>query len=519
MNVHLGNVFLAIENRSLEELKESVQQEPTRINGHGGPFFNTPLHFAVEVGWVAGVRELLVRGASICVRNQYSQTPLHYAATAKQEEIIALLLDNHSIARTINLQDMRGMSPLHVAAASGSMPVVKLLLENDALITTHDNQGESPLHKAAKAGAFDVMVALMEAGADLREKDLRGICAMRWLILSNKNGLQRLLDHLLITSDVVSRCSPITFNFLPLVGNTGSQQCQLLSYFIETDNQEVLDHPICHVFLLIKWKTGKLVFLGHLLYFVFYALLTSLIVFMRELGRTNDEVQPTNATHAPNDTHFHSFRGIQGLQVFLCFMTVLLLSTQLNRLRIQGWTYIKAPNFWFQLLSIVCVLSLLALYWKDDPDLATLEDNIGTIELLFLQLQFLFTLKKYPSHGLYVAMFLRVAKEFMRLFIVYCTLLVSYTAIMFLVFNCNNKEDVNSKWYLLFLKSMTMMVGSVEVTDSLATQLDCMPGTGYILFFFSVVFIAIVLANLLVALAVSDIGELRSSAHLTRLAR
>lgn len=525
VNEQLRSLFSAIENRSLEQLREYVQQEPKLINGHWGLFFNTPLHFAVELGWVDGVRELLARGASVYARNQYAQTPLHYAATAKEEAIIALLLDSYSSTRAINLHDMRGMSPLHVAAASGCLPVVKLLLENGVIVTTHDKQGETPLHKAAKACAFDVMVALMEAGADLREKDLRGICAMRWLILSTDNGLQRLLDHLLITSDIGSRRSPITFNFLPLVVNTGTQQCQLLSYFIETGNQEVLAHPVCHVFLLIKWKTAKHVLLGYLLYFVFYAILTSLFIFMRQLERTNDEAKPLNATHAANDTHImtHSYssRGIQVMQGLLSVMTLLLLITQLNRLRIQGWTCIKAPNFWLQLLSVVCVSNLLALYWNHGlAVMAAFEDNIGIIELLFLQLQFLLILRKYPSHGLYVAMFIRVAKEFLKLFLVYCTLLVSFTAIMFLVFNTNDQQDpVNSRWPLLFLKSVTMMVGSVEVTESLAKQLDCQPVTGYILFFFFVVFISIVLANLLVALAVSDIRELRVSAHLTRLAR
>lgn len=507
----------------MEQLQECVRQNLEWINGHGGPFYITPLHSAVELGWVEGVKELLDHGASVCVRNQYDQTPLHYAARAKQETITTLLLNSHNSTRAVNLHDMRGMSPLHESAASGCLPVVKLLLKNGATVCTHDKQGESPLHKAAKAGAFDVMVALMQAGADLREKDLRGICAVRWLILSTANGLQRLLDHLLVTSVVGSRRSPITFEFSALVCGPGMQQCQLLSYFIETHNRDILAHPVCHTFLLIKWKRAKLVFLGYLLYFVVYALLTSFFIFMRQLGRTTNETLPTNATQEADDgatTTTLSYPS-RVIQVFLCIMTLLLFMIQINRLRIQGCACIKTPNFWLQLSSVLCVSSLLAASWSPGgEEVAVWEHHIGTAELLLLQLQFLLILRKYPSHGLYVSMFIRVAEDFLRLFFVYCTLLVSFTVTMFLVFNMDSQPDpVYSRWPLLFLKSVTMMVGSVDVTDQLAGQLDRLPYTSYILFFFFVLFISIVLSNLLVALAVSDIRELRASAHLTRLAR
>lgn len=536
MNVHLDILLAAIERKSLDQLQECVRQQPECINGHGGPFYITPLHCAVERGWVDGVKELLECGASVCVRNQYDQTPLHYAARAKQETIMSLLLDNHTSARGVNLHDMRGMSPLHESAASGCLPVVKLLLRNGANVCTHDKQGESPLHKAAKAGAFDAMVALMQAGADLRERDLRGICAMRWLILSTANGLQRLLDHLLTTSVVGSRRSPITFEFSALVCGTGMQQCQLLSYFIETHNRDILAHPVCHVFLLIKWKRAKLVFLGYLLYFVVYALLTSSFIFIRQLGRvtnetlsfnasqaahlrsTTSESLDTNAYDATSMTHSYSFRVIQ---VFLCIMTPLLLMILINRLRIQGCAFLKTSYFWIQLSSVLCVSSLLTASWSLGEDVvAVWEHHIGTMELLLIQLQFLLILRKYPSHGLYVSMFIRVAEDFLKLFFVYSTLLVSFTITMFLVFNMEYQPDpVYARWPLLFLKSLTMMVGSVDVTDQLASQLDRLPYTSYVLYFFFVLFISIVLSNLLVALAVSDIRELRASAHLTRLAR
>lgn len=522
-------MFTAVQKQSLELLRESVGHAEGCINGHSGPFYITPLHSAVEQGWLDGVRVLLQYGASVSSRNQYDQTPLHYAAASKQKDITELLLENSSSTSSINLHDMRGMSPLHEGAASGYLPVVKVLLSNGALAKTVDKQGESPLHKAAKAGAFDVMVALMEKGADLREKDFRGISAMRWLQLTTSNGLQKLFDHLFIFSSVGNQMSPITFNFSALANNSGTQQCQLLSFFVETNNVEILAHPVCHVFLLIKWKRARLVFLGYLLYFVVHAVFIGCSIFLRQLyskcpsqrkpvaefqNITTDNVTSCAQSQPEQKSHLW-------MEVCLCIMTFMLFATQLNRLRIQGFAYIRVPSFWLHLSSVGCVMGLLISSWYHGPcEVAVWEHHVATVVFLLLQLQFLLILRKYPSHGLYVAMFIRVAEDFLRIFFVYCTLLLCFTVTLYLVFNTGNQEDpVYSRWPLLFLKSVTMMLGSVDINKNMTSQLDRLPFTSYLTIFLFILLISIVLSNLLVALAVSDINDLRSSAHLTRLAR
>ncbi|KAK3888683.1 hypothetical protein Pcinc_007296 [Petrolisthes cinctipes] len=528
-NVHLESVFTAIQNQSLELLRVSLGLVEGCINGHSGPFYITPLHSVVEQGWVEGVRDLLQHGASVCARNQYDQTPLHYAAASKQKDITELLLDNSSSISAINLHDMRGMSPLHEGAASGYLPVVKLLLASGALPKTVDKQGESPLHKAAKAGAFDVMVALMEKGADLHEKDFRGISAMRWLQLTTSNGLQKLFDHLFIVSSVGNQMSPITFNFSALANTESTQQCQLLSFFVETNNAGILAHPVCHIFLLIKWKRARLVFLGYLLYFVTHAIFIGIFIFFRQLySKCRDQSKhtpmsqnitteniTTSCAHSQSEQTCHLW-----MEVCLCVMTFLSLVTQLNRLRIKGLAYIKVPSFWLHMSSVGCVMSLLISSWYHGPwEVAIWEHHVATVVLLLLQIQFLLILKKYPSHGLYVAMFIRVTEDFLRIFFVYCTLLLCFTVTLYLVFNTGKQEDpVYSRWPLLFLKSVTMMLGSVDINKNFVSQLDQLPYTSYLTIFLFTLLISIVLSNLLVALAVSDINDLRSSAHLTRLA-
>nr|XP_053635141.1 transient receptor potential channel pyrexia-like [Cherax quadricarinatus] len=527
VNVQLDVLFQAVEKKKLQQLREHLPGAQSCVNGHSGAFYITPLHAAVELGWTEGVQELLLQGASVCSRNQYDQTPLHYAVAAKQEEILALLLDNRSSVGAINLHDMRGTSPLHEGAASGSVAIVKLLLEKGAVVATRDKQGESPMHKAAKAGAFGVMVILLQHGADLREKDYRGVSALRWLMLTSPDGLQHLLDHLLITSVAGNRRSPVTFDFSALVTNSGTQQCQLLSYFIETDNCDILAHPVCHVFLLIKWKRARLVFLGYLLYFIIFAFLTGLFLFNRLLW-SNRDINNQTTTQQNETASIDPSSDDQGqvfplpdlwMKVCLCIQILILTVSHLNRIRLKGLAYAKAPSFWHNTGLIVCVLSLIASSWHHGPaSIAPWEHHIAIIVFLLLQLQFLLILRKYPSHGLYVAMFIRVAENFLRIFFIYSTLLVCFSLTLFLAFNMYyHKDPVYKSGSLLFLKSLTMMVGSVDVNKSVTDQLDRLPYTSYIIFLLFILLISIVLSNLLVALAVSDIRELRASAHLMRL--
>lgn len=522
-------MFRAVEKQDLAELRQHLRDTENCVNGQGGAFYITPLHAAVELGWQDGVQVLLLHDASVCSRNQYDQTPLHYAAAAKQEEIVKLLLENCSSSSAINLRDMRGTAPIHEGAAKGSLAIVKLLLKEGAEINIRDKQGELPLHKAAKTAAYDVMVTLMERGADLQEKDSRGISALQWLTLTTPDGLQRLLDHLLITSVAGNQRSPVTFNFSALASESGTKQCQLLSYFIETNNCEILAHPVCHVFLLIKWKRAKFVFLGYLLYFVLYVLLTGLCLFNRLLwskclNQNQTEAQHQNTT-VENDVgcvpgHSSTLPHVW-MNVCLCVQNFIFLLSQLNRIRLQGFAYTKVPSFWLQIISVVCVLSLLMSSWHLGPaEVAVWEHHVATMVFLLLQLQFLLILRKYPSNGLYVAMFMRVAEDFLRIFFIYCTLLVCFTLTLFLAFNRDHHNDpVYKSAPLLFLKSLTMMVGSVDVNKITAQHLDRLPYTSYLIFMLFILLISIVLANLLVALAVSDIRELRSSADLMRLAR
>lgn len=124
---------------------------------------------------------------------------------------------------------------------------------------------------------------------------------------------------------------------------------------------------------------------------------------------------------------------------------------------------------------------------------------------------------RFPIFGLYVQMFTKVAKNFAKFLLAYCCLLVAFGLSFGVLFN-SYPAFKSVPWTLL--KTITMMSGELEFEDIFYGDVRIQfPGTSHALFFAFVVLVTIILTNLLVGLAVSDIQGLQASAGLDRLTR
>lgn len=119
-------------------------------------------------------------------------------------------------------------------------------------------------------------------------------------------------------------------------------------------------------------------------------------------------------------------------------------------------------------------------------------------------------------HELYYFPF-TVAMNFAKFLLAYCCLLIAFGLSFGVLFN-TYPAFKNIPWSLL--KTITMMAGELEFEDifygDVAVQY---PVTSHAMFFTFVLLITIILTNLLVGLAVSDIQGLQASAGLDRLSR
>lgn len=145
----LHGLYLAIQEPALKVAEVLVDWPKTDIDWRS-PKDETPLMMAALKGHVALAKKLVEKGADV---NKTGWTPLHYAATSGQLEIIELLLENHAY---IDAESPNKTTPLMMAAMYGTREAVKLLLEAGADPTLKNELGLGAIDFANRADRKDV---------------------------------------------------------------------------------------------------------------------------------------------------------------------------------------------------------------------------------------------------------------------------------------------------------------------------------------------------------------------------
>ncbi len=141
----------------------------------------TPLHRAIVHDRAGDVRFLLENGAEL-VPGKDGRRPLHYAAEARNVELVTLFLDRGA---DVSAADQKGYAPLHLTVDRGGYEVTKLLLDRGANLAATTSDGRTPLHLALRYGALDVAKLLLDRGADPRARDKNGDSTLHWYLYSS----------------------------------------------------------------------------------------------------------------------------------------------------------------------------------------------------------------------------------------------------------------------------------------------------------------------------------------------
>ncbi|PSN32604.1 hypothetical protein C0J52_26221 [Blattella germanica] len=190
---HIGNEYktqdLVLESSITEAILILLKHgaNPNAKNDYG----NTPMHYAAGKNLMRVVECLLELKCDIDCTNTEDETPLLKAIKWGNEEIAIKLL-THGANRNAN--NYYGNTPMHYAAEENLMKVVECLLELKCDFDCTNTECETPFLKAIKRGIEEIAIKLLKHGANFNAKNDYGNTPMHYA--AGKN-LMRVVECLL----------------------------------------------------------------------------------------------------------------------------------------------------------------------------------------------------------------------------------------------------------------------------------------------------------------------------------
>ncbi|XP_013184439.2 transient receptor potential channel pyrexia isoform X2 [Amyelois transitella] len=473
----------------------------------------TALHLAAEDGHAECAKVLLDHGARIDWPNFRGQTPLHLAALAQSVEVVELLVGRYANVRA---RDNDGRTPLHGAIVRGARAcdVARLLLSVGADPNAPDNFGYTPLHIAALNEFSACVLLLLDYGGDVTLRTNGGVSALAFIVRRVPDVIPRYLskfdDAVHVSEHELGDVDcELTIDFRPLVPCVTRGEAELLLAFIEVGRKDVLKHPVAETFLFLKWRIIRKFFVLSFIYHALFISLYSLYILQIFLCADVTCDVPTY------------LRPVQYLILLLnlCFMFKEIFQACLD------WSaYIRQWENWLQCVIVFGVFLCTIPYW--DMDQGTIRSNtsnwqhdVAAVTIFFCWLELMMIIGRFPTFGLYVQMFTTVTVNFATFLLAYSCLLVAFGLAFSVLFSNYPAFHLPAG----LVKTVMMMSGELEYEDifySNCTNSQIQyPLTAHGMFLIFVLLVTVILTNLLVGLAVSDIQALQESAGLDRLVR
>lgn len=154
------------------------------------------------------VSELLARNFDANTKDATGQTGLHLAVSEPSPKVVSALINwsktdintlnskgesalmlaaikgNHELVLKMIKKgadvNKTGWAPLHYAASAGEVAIIALLLENSAYIDAESPNGSTPLMMAAMYGTATAVNLLLQEGADPEIKNQQGLTALNF---------------------------------------------------------------------------------------------------------------------------------------------------------------------------------------------------------------------------------------------------------------------------------------------------------------------------------------------------
>ena len=477
---------------------------------------NTPLHSIFsgischdrEEDVIACVDLLISHVSDVNAVNIRGETALFAAAKKKRPDSLQHLLNlrgDPCIASTSLWY------PLHAACHSGCALCVEHLL-NTGLVTDQISQEtlnqKVPFYLATCSYSLSCLKVLLENGDHLTNEDSGGTSRCTHLLVNVPTAGKFLED---LFDDSITGCAQrpfeadftVTFDYSILLSpKLEDVQCSLISELTSRPLEDLFTHPLIETFLFIKWKRIKPFFYTNFaVYFLFLMLHTYYV--MRTFG--------------PNSSDWSN--ALVMLSIFRLFHIIVFLMIMIPDMIIMLANFKKYLLQWETFVKLITLSTSAFIVFSQRVETSgemMAEKHVAAISIFFAWVELMMLLGRFPVLGVYILMFTKVAKSIIKFLFAFSSLLIGFSIAFGIIFG---NIPAFQSFPASLVKTLMMMIGEIDYGTLVEGNGTKMPVLGYISLVAFLFLVPIILANLLIGLAVSDLPDLSRQGKIRRLSK